>query len=641
MQNILRVLFLIVFILPNVLSAYQNQVEIALINDEPILSGEFLYAFNKNRDSKTPVTEDALIQYLDQYINFKLKVKAAHSLGMDTTASFLNEFNAYSDQIKKPYLQNPNLDEELIQEAYNRLQYELNVAHILVRIQKTATPSDTLRTYNKIAALRNRAIKGEDFAELARKNSEDGSAVAGGELGYFTAFGMIYPFESASYKTQKGAISNVIRSQFGYHIVKVLDKRVARGRLKSAHIFISESNKSPKRAEELIQQAYDSLVNGGDWRAICATFSEDANTKLKGGSLPFYGVGQFPEVLLNTGFDLDSIGQISAPVKSRFGWHILKLEAKEPIKSLNEIRGDIANNIKRSGRNQSDKAALIKKLKRENGFVQDTSSTNSLVNSLAQSGAITKRPTDTMLFTIGDTEVKDNDFIAYLSNQSLNDSISNNSLWSLYQQFEYDELIKNEESLIPIKYPQHQYLINEYREGIMLFEIMESKVWNKAIEDSVGLVDFYKIHKKDFPVDERAEVYIIEVDSINMIPTILELAQNKTDISALKDDLMKEFSAEQMALLKIAKRRFEQNELPIFAGNRWKSGTMISDPTRSKLYWVDKMIPKGYYELNDIKGLVISDYQDALDAAWIKALRKENNIKINQKAVSSLVVNRD
>jgi peptidyl-prolyl cis-trans isomerase SurA len=637
----LRILFLLVFISPNILSAYQSEIEVARINDEPILSGEFLYAFNKNRDKETSINEDSLLQYLEQFINFKLKVKVAHSLGIDTITTFLNEFNTYSNQIKKPYLQNSNLDEELVEEAYNRLQYETNVAHILVRIPKSASPSDTLRIFNKISALRNRAINGEDFAELARKNSEDGSASAGGVLGYFTAFAMVYPFESASYETQEGTVSEIIRTQFGYHIIKVLDKRAARGRIKTAHIFITGSNKSPQRAKEIIQQAYDSLLNGGDWRTLCASFSEDTNTKLKGGSLPFYSVGQFPEPLLNAGFELDSVGQFSTPVKSRFGWHILKLEAKESTKPLNEIRSDILNNIKRSGRNQSDKGALIKKLKNENGFEQDISLINDMINSLLQSDTIATAPQSSIIFKVGDKEIKDNDFIGYLLNTDQVEPITSNSLWSLYQQYEYDELIKYEEALIPTKYPEHQYLINEYREGIMLFEIMESKVWNKAIEDTLGLNEFYKIHRKDFPANQRAEVYIIEVDSVYMIPKISALAKSTTNIEALKSALAENLSPEEMALLKIVKRHFEQDELPIFAGSLWKSASIISDSNNLKLYWIDKIIPEGYYELNEIKGLVISDYQDALDAKWIKALRKKNKIKISKKAVSSLVVERD
>lgn len=637
----LRILILLLFITANFVQAYQSEIEIASINDEPLFSGEFLYSFNKNRTYGTPVTEDTLTHYLQQFINFKLKVKEAQSFGIDTSANFLSEYNSYINQIKKPYLQNQSLDEELIKEAYYRLQSELNVAHILVRIPKSPSPSDTLSAFNKIATLRKRAISGEDFGALAKKNSEDGSASVSGELGYFTAFAMVYPFETAAYETEIGAISEIVKTQFGYHIIKVLDKREARGRLKTAHVFISESNKSPIRANELIQQAYDSLLNGGDWRAICATFSEDTNSNLKGGSLPFYGVGQFPEPLLNEGFKLDSVGQFSAPVKSKFGWHILKLEAKEPIKPLNEIRSTLANNVKRSGRNQSDKDVLIKKLKNENGFDQNADLVNNLINSLGLSDSISTRPIGTVIFNIGSDPIYDNDFINYLIKSSQEQSISTNALWSLYKQFEYNELIKYEEALIPTKYPEHQYLINEYREGIMLFEIMENKVWNKAIEDSVGLIEYYENNRKNYPAKKRLEVYVIELESIDLKSKILALDVNSrtnTDVNSVLDENL---SSQEMALLKIVKRRFEQDEIPILAKSSWKPRSFITDSTGSKIYWVDRIIPEGYFELNEIKGLVISDYQDALDQAWISRLRKNNKIKINKKAVSSLVVKLD
>lgn len=636
-----RILLLILFIAPNLIQAFQGDIEVASINDEPIYSAEFLYAFNKNRNREIPITEDTLNHYLQQFINFKLKVKEAHSLGMDTSANFISEYNSYINQIKKPYLQNSDLDEELIKEAYNRLQYELNVAHILVRIPKSASPSDTLSAFNKITVLRNSAINDGDFAELARKNSEDGSASSGGVLGYFTAFAMVYPFESAAYQTPKGTVSEIVRTQFGYHIIKVLDKRAARGRVKTAHIFISESSKSSLKAKEIIRQAYDSLIHGGDWRTICATFSDDTNTKLTGGSLPFYGVGQFPEPLLNEAFQLDSVDQLSAPVKSKFGWHILKLEAKEPIKPLKEIRSDIANNVKRSGRNQSDKKALIKKLKNENGFVQETDFIKSFIDSLSQSDLIKTRPLSTMIFKIGSVQINDNDFINYLTKSGQTKSITNNALWSLYQQFEYNELINHEEALISTKYPEHQYLIDEYREGIMLFEIMENKVWNRAIEDSVGLNEFYEIHRKNYPANQRIEVHVIELDSVNMIPKILELTKNTRDIKMLNNVLDTNLSPEEKAMLKIVKRRFEQDEIPILTKSQWEPGSSVPDSLNSKIYWVDKIIPEGYYELDEIKGLVISDYQDALDETWIKKLRKRNKIKINKRAVSSLVVKLD
>jgi len=639
MLNILRVTLFIILFVPSFLQAFQEQIEVVKINNEPIYSKEFLYAFNKNRNLDEPVNQDSLFKYLDQYINFKLKVNEAKTEGIDTTSYFLNEFNTYANEIKKPYLQNPNLEDDLINEAYQRLQFEINAAHILVRIPRSATPADTLRTYNKIAALRKRAVDGEDFAELARKNSEDGSASAGGELGYFTALSMVYPFETASYETEVGAISKVVKSQFGYHIIKVLEKRTARGRIKTAHIFVTGSNKPSQKAKAIIQQAYDSLQNGGDWRAICATFSEDSNTRLKGGSLPFYGLGQFPEPLLEAGFNLKTIGSYSNPVRSKFGWHIIKLEAIEPIKSLNEIRADIANGVKRTGRNQMNKNGLLKKLKLENGFKQDTSEINYVIGSVLQADTLIKVISGRVLFEIGSKKVLDNDFINFLMGTNQKSSYTAYDLWAFYQQFEFDQVIHYEDSLIPTKYPEHQYLINEYKEGLMLFEIMENKVWNKAIEDSIGLNKFFKKHQTSFPANERAEVFVIESDSIDLLPKIIELSKNVKDISSLKNRLKTNWEDERFALLKIVKRHFEQDDLPIFAGNHWKSGSLIADLNRSKLYWIEKILPEGYYELNEIKGLAISEYQEALDNAWIRELRKKNKIKINKKGIKTIIEN--
>ena len=219
-----RIIFcLSVFIVCANLHAFQIEPVVATINSTPIHSGEFLYAFNKNRTPDQPIHADSLLTYLNQYINFRLKVLAAQQAGIDTTATFIKEFEGYTAEIKKPYLQGANLVDDLIEEGYQRLQEEVRASHIPIRIPQNASPKDTLSAYQTIAQLKERADSGEDFAELAKKNSHDGSSQAGGDLGYFTGFTMVYPFESASYNTPTGSISGIIRSQFGYHLVKVTD----------------------------------------------------------------------------------------------------------------------------------------------------------------------------------------------------------------------------------------------------------------------------------------------------------------------------------------------------------------------------------------------------------------------------------
>ncbi len=620
------------------LNAYQNETVVAWINDEPVYSGEFLYAFNKNRNQDSPISPDSLSNYLDQFLNFRLKVLAGKNTGMDTTQKFLQEFDSYTSEIRKPYLQNPNAEEDLIQEAYSRLQLEVRAAHILVRIPKNATPKDTLSAYNKIQAIRQRALNGEDFGELAKKNSEDGSAQLGGDLGYFTGFSMVYPFETAAFRTETGQVSEIARTQFGYHILKVLDKRPARGRVKAAHVFISGSNKTAAQARNLIQQAYDSLQNGGDWRAICVTYSEDNKSKNSGGSLPFYGVAQFPEPLLNAAFSLEKPGEYTSPLKSQFGWHILKLEAKEAIKPLDELKLDLTNRIRQSGRNQLDKKGILKKLKAENGFRQSKLAIDTTVSRMMRFDSSEVIPRLPPLFVIGEKEIHYADFKNYIQNKTKSTiNLPEQYIWTLYSQFEYDEVIAYEESQLPNKYPEHQYLINEYRDGLLLFEIMEHQVWNKAIEDTTGLKAYFQENQKKYPAKERIDALLFESDSVDLLKKIIEMPENISDSEELNNLLKNNLGPDVYALLKIVKRRFEQDDLPTFAEKRWESGRMVPDLNRFKLYWIEKIIPAGFYELDEIKGRVISDYQDFLDQKWIKKLRNENEVKINKKAIRSII----
>ncbi len=627
-------------VFPLTLHGFQENQVVATIDGNPLYSGEFLYAYNKNRDLSQPIRSDSLFSYLDQYLTFKLKVLAAKQAGIDTTAKFQQEYLAYTRGIRKPYIQSENLIKDLSIEAYDRLQYEVRASHILVRIPDNASPRDTLIAYEKISFLKEQAEAGVDFAELARKNSEDGSARNGGDLGFFTGFSMVYPFESAAYETAIGKISGITRTQFGYHLLKVTDKRAARGRVKTSHIFINTSNRNTAQATSLINMVYDSLKNGADWRALCASYSDDSRTKLSGGSLPFYGVTQFPEPLLNAAFELKEPGDYSKPVKSRFGWHILKLEAKEPIKSFEELQPTLYARIQRSGRNQLDKKGIIKKLKAENGFRQDTSQINRITNSIVASDSIFPEPELAILFEIGTKKITNQDFIGYIKTRYT--QLSNypkDQVWKDYENFEYEGIIAFEEGLIPQKYPEHQYLVDEYRDGLMLFEIMETKIWNAAIEDSIGLANFYEQNKKMYSAPERAIVHTVESDSSLLLQKADSLLRRVSNISEPRTFLRDTMSKEDFSLLKIVKRSVEGEDLSIFAGINWESGTTVLNTEAGKLYWVERKLSQGYYELDEIMGLVISDYQDDLEKKWVEKLKSQHKIKINKKVIRSLSEN--
>ncbi|GAB5524389.1 MAG: peptidylprolyl isomerase [Roseivirga sp.] len=622
------------------LSAFQKPVEIARIDNTPILADEFLYAFKKNRDPEISVTKDSLLSYLDRFINFKLKVLEARRLGTDTLTSFRQEYESYASQVSKPYLDNLNKEEELIKEAYERSKTEVRVSHILIRKPKGALPKDTLAAYQKTDSLRKLAEDGVDFALLASKNSHDGSSQKGGDLGWFSAFAMIYPFETAAYTTQVGTISPITKTQFGYHIVKVTGRRPARGKVRTSHIFIARARHTETEGKRIINQVYDSLKNGGSWNALCKAFSDDQRSKLKNGALPMAGIGQLPEEYLEHAFKLTTKGSYSTPSETPFGWHIIRLDDKQPVPGLEEVRIDFGDRVKRSGRMQYGTDEVLKKLKQDNGFELNGDVLNPVIEQLK----VDKRNIDSLsrlhtetLFTIGNKAITVKDFIDHLKAKPAG---SGTGYLEAYSQFEQEAVFSFEDSLALIKYPEYRLLLQEYEEGLLLFDIMEDEIWNKALEDSTGLATYFKEHKAEYPAPERALSYIISGRSNNGTKLLPKAKKILEDAAALQnpDSLLKSaLPPTEYSLLKIVKRTLTQDDLPIFASGKLTENQPVLNKGQAQLYLIEKVIPAGLYELDEIKGRVTADYQDYLDQQWIRRLRKQSKIKVYKKRVASLL----
>ncbi|MCE7995819.1 MAG: hypothetical protein HEP71_27825 [Roseivirga sp.] len=640
MNRLLAFVSFLLLINSSNLLAFQNSVEIARINDTPILADEFLYAFKKNRDPDTWVTKDSLLSYLDRFINFKLKVLEARKQGTDTLSSFRQEYESYASQVAKPYLDNPNKEEALINEAYERSKKEVRASHILIRRPKGATPKDTLAAYQKIDSLRKLAENGADFALLANKNSHDGSSQKGGDLGWFTAFSMIYPFETASYTTQVGTVSPVIKTQFGYHIVKVTGLRPARGKVRTSHIFVARAKHSESEGKRLIKQVYDSLQNGGSWNDLCEAFSEDGRSKTKNGALPLAGIGQLPEEYLEHAFKLNTKGSYSSPAETPFGWHIIRLDDKQAIPDLEDVKIEYADRVKRSGRLQYGTEEVLKKLKQDNGFTMDGNNLNVVMESLKEDS----RNIDSLsslgsqkLFQIGTRSATVGDFITFLKAKPAG---PNRNYLHNYTQFEQEVVFAHEDSLALIKYPDYRLLLQEYEEGLLLFEIMEDEIWNKALEDSIGLADYFQKNRAAYPAAERVVSYVISGRSNTgslLLPKVEQTLQASSEAYDPDSVLKANLPSTDYSLLKIVKRTFTQDDLPIFASGKLTENQLILNEAEDQLYLIQRIIPAGLYTLNEIKGRVTADYQDYLDSEWVANLRKENKVKINKKKVAALL----
>ena len=348
----------------------QNSKDVLFtIDNNQYFTDEFKRIYLKNLDLVKDDSQKDLKQYLDLFIGYKLKVGKAYKLGLQNNSKYKNELSSYRNQLSKTYLNDSKVTNQLIEEAYNRSLKEVKASHILLSFDENIKGADTLVFYNKALGLKKRIEKGESFETVAMANSQDPSVADNkGNLGYFSAFRMVYPFECAAYKTKIGQISNPVRTRFGYHIIKVTDVRDNKGEVTVAHIMIlnptEETVEAKAKAKQTIDDISKKIHQGENFEALASQFSEDKSSAIKGGVLQRFGTGQLSsESFENIAFSLANKGDISQPFESGFGWHIVKLIEKHAVKSLDESKTDLESKIKRDERSIIITNTLENKLK--------------------------------------------------------------------------------------------------------------------------------------------------------------------------------------------------------------------------------------------------------------------------------------
>ncbi len=506
---------------------------VEMLGTYPVPANEFAYVYRKNNSSAADYgTRQSVTDYLDLYTNFRLKVLEAEQRGLDTTQAFKRELDGYRQQLAQPYLTEKSVTDQLVREAYDRMGQEVNASHILIRVAPDATPADTLTAYNKVATLRQRAAAGGDFAQLARENSEDPSAKEnGGKLGYFTAMQMVYPFESAAFKTPVGQISPPIRTRFGYHLIKVNDKRTAQGEVKVAHLMI-RVNPSAAKADSLtakkkIDELYSRLRKGENWEKLVAQFSEDQGSAANGGELPPFGTGRMIPSFEEAAFKLQKPGDLSAPVQTPYGWHVIKLIEKQPLAKFADLEAGLKSKVSKDSRSELNKAAFLKRVRQEDQFVEN-SAAKTYTFSKADTALVAGRfkyatPTATAkaakngltdnspLFNIKGKAYPVKDFLAYVQQNQRPRSGAQPAflMQQLYDQYVDQSLTEFEKNSLDTKYEDYRMLVKEYRDGILLFQLMDEKVWSKAIEDTVGLKKYFAENQAKYQWDQRVQGTVV------------------------------------------------------------------------------------------------------------------------------------
>ena len=499
----------------------------------PVPANEFAYVYRKNNSAAPDYgTRQSVNDYLDLYTNFRLKVLEAEQKGLDTTQAFKRELDGYRQQLAQPYLTEKSVTDKLVREAYDRMSQEVSASHILIRVAPDATPQDTLAAYQRIDKLRQQALAGTDFGQLARTQSEDPSAKEnGGKLGYFTAMQMVYPFESAAYKTPVGQISAPIRTRFGYHLIKVNDKRAAQGEIKVAHLMIRMNANAAKSdsltAKKKVDELYSRLKKGENWDKLVAQFSEDAGSAANGGELPPFGTGRMIPSFEEVAFKLQKPGDIAAPVQTPYGWHIIKLIERQPVAKFADVESTLKSKVAKDSRSELNKAAFLKRVRQEDQFAENATA-KTYVFSKADTALVAGRykyvaPTapaktakgaandNSALFTIKGKPYLVKDFLTYAQQNQRPRTGAQPAfaMQQLYDQYVEQSLTEFEKGSLETKYEDYRMLVKEYRDGILLFQLMDEKVWSKAIEDTVGLKKYFADNQAKYQWDQRVQGSVV------------------------------------------------------------------------------------------------------------------------------------
>lgn len=620
------------------------------VDGQPTTLSEFEAVYKKNNRDEV-VDQKDLEDYLELYINFRLKVREAEALGLDTVKKFVEELKGYQKQLAKPYLTDKEVTEKLVKEAYERSLKDIRASHILIKVGPDALPKDTLAAYNKIMELRKAAMKG-DFAAIAKKNSDDPSAKEnGGDLGWFSVLRMVYPFETAAYTTPVGQISMPVRTRFGYHIVKVTGNRDAQGEIRAAHIMIKTGKEATPedvaKAKEKVMEVKALLDKGESFEDLAKKYSEDKGSSSKGGELPRFGTGRMVPEFETAAFALKEDGDISEPVLTDYGWHIIKRLERYPVPSMEEMEKDLGAKVAKDSRSEMSKTSVLNRVKKDYGFRENNKAIDAvaaLLDSTLIEGQWKVNPSVDLgvtLFTIGDKKYTQGDFAKYIESHQVRRRPENLRVImnGMYSQYVDESLLTYEESKLSEKYPEYKALLKEYRDGILLFDLTDQKVWSKAVKDTAGLKAFHEMNKDKFMWGKRldAEIYHVQKDSIlEPLKKVLEKKAKKG--SPDREEILKTFNANSQLNLRVEADKYEENDEPLLSNVEWKKGLYgpFDEGNNAVFVLVKEVLNPTPKSLKEARGLVTAEYQNYLEKEWIDELRNKYKYSANRDLLKQI-----
>lgn len=623
---------------------------------KPVSKEEFLRVYQKNALNKQPdFSENALKEYLDLYSLFRMKVSEAEQQKLDTLVNIQSELNNYRKQLAKNYLTDEEVTNKMIREAYDRMKEEIHVAHILIM---SPMGSDTAIAYAKIDSIYKAVTKGgADFGAMAKQYTEDkGSKDNGGDVGFITALQTVYPFENAIYATPVGKVSAPFRSQFGYHLVKVIEKRPSRGEVKVAQIMVNTPKSKGEEGVAAAQKRIDSvkaeLKKGVPFEQLVKKYSDDKFTVNEGGVMPQFGAGKMVPSFENAAFGLKKPGDISEPVKTDFGYHIIKLIEKHPLKPFDSIQPVIKRKVENDSRAQTAKELYFEKVRAKNGFKENKEAMEEVISALSKlpdtgKAANTFKAADYKnmnkpVFTLAGKNYLQSDFIQFAENftrgrlngprRAVVGDVYKNYISTVVNDLEEHNLVENNKDF--------KNLMDEYRAGIMLFELMDRNVWSKASKDSAGLKAFYNGRKERYMWEPGFTGAVYKFKDENTMKEGLELLKDK---SLKEEDFAKKMNTEKSSdAVTIQRGHFEFRTFKDVQRNAMTKGKVTNGVlTSDGKYTVvrvddlfDQPTPK---TLEEARGYVVAEYQDHLEKEWNEQMRKKYPLKVEDGVFKSMV----
>jgi peptidyl-prolyl cis-trans isomerase SurA len=692
--------FLFAFVMTVGLQAQKKDNPVVFeINGKKIYKSEFMREFLRSigKDTNAAPTactyekRQALEEYVDLYVNYRAKLEDAFAQGLDTMPDMVKELKGYRNELAAPYLIDSATLRQILLEAYERNHYTLHAAHILVRLDKMPTPADTIKAYNKAMEYYNRVVGGEDFFAVAAEAAEvrfkeeripedDPRRQDKGDLGNFTVFEMVYPFESAAYSLNPGEVSKPVRTAYGYHIVKLLEKNPYFGKCTFQHIWVA-SSANPSQSQARIRQAYELIIDGKNFSDVCRDYTDDNSTADKGGLLSDMTARQIPPEYVTLLSHMRP-GDFTEPFETSYGWHILKLVSRDSLASFEEMMPYYKQRLSRDSRSVKPREAFVEQCKGKYNFVDYTkmymkpakvkgkkgnqkkvalASLDECLAALNDSvfmkawqyneGMVTdKRP----LFSVEECEYTAVDLLKFIEGHQKAEMPVDLKMYleNRYNNFINDKVFEYADKHLEEEHNDFASLMNEYRNGLMIFAYNDKMIWSKAIKDTVGLAEFYKMFSASRNIDneadapyfwnERADITVVTVPDNQSIASdkvvkILAKATKKGWDNGMISNAINEKKKGDATFTVKNMLKLEKEHQNILQNDQWRNGIYVNTKTNGyEVVRVDKLYDPCLKSQSEARGYYINEYQTYLEKELLKNLKKKYNVIVHQDVIDEI-----